>query len=202
MLFHSCQHAEHENHQSMAYVQELLYWLLMVAAMMVAFILNEVRAAAIASLWARRHRAIAGFLLGYFAPWLVLGIVAAALRDGLWSHTNAAVALAFVVAAIWQRTSMHARALAACHRRLPLAPIGWRADRDCLRFGGTIGIACVWSCWPLMLACTLSGHALVAMIGGVIVTGLERWSFRPRARLVLAGTLALAGYFGVLAALE
>ena len=202
MLLHGWQHAGHGVHHWMTLTQELLYWLLMVAAMMLPLVVDRVRVTAVGSLWARRHRAMAGFLAGYFAPWLVLGVVAAGLRQASWTHSYAIPALSFAVAALWQLTPMHRRALVACHRRRPLAPVGWQADRDCLRFGGLIGLACVSSCWPLMLACTLAGHGLIAMTGGMALGAAERWSFRPPRRAVLAGTLALVGYYAVLAGLD
>jgi hypothetical protein len=197
MLQHGWQHAGHGALHRMSFPQELVSWLLMVAAMMLPLVVDSVRATADASLWARRHRAIAGFVVGYLAPWAAVGVVAVGVRQLSWIHTHAAPALVFGMAALWLLTPMHRRGLVACHRRRPLAPLGWRADRDCLAFGGTIGRACVSSCWPLMLACALTGHALVAMIGGMGVSLIERWSFRPRIRAAALGALALAIYFGV-----
>ncbi len=202
MLLHGWQHGGHEVHNWMKIGQELECWMLMVAAMMLPLIIHRVWVTAASSLWARRHRAIAGFLGGYFVPWLVLGIVIAAMRQGSWTHSDSAAALCFVAAALWQLTPIHRRALAACHRTQPLAPLGWRADRDCIRFGGTIGIACVWSCWPLMVACAFAGHSAIAMTGGMAVGAAERWSFRPRARAAVLGTLAIASYYAVLAVLN
>jgi hypothetical protein len=76
--------------------------------------------------------------------------------------------------------------------------MGWRADRDCMRYGCVIGGACAATCWPLMLACTLTGHALPAMLGGAAVGAVERLSFRPLVRRVLGGTAALAaGYLAL-----
>ena len=202
MLLHGWQQAGHEVHHWMTFPQELAYWMLMVAAMMLPLVMGRVGLTAAGSLWSRRHRAITGFLGGYFAPWLVLGMVAAGLREGSGTHTYAAPALGFVAAALWQLTPMHRQALTACHRTRPLAPVGWRADRDCLRFGGAIGVASVWSCWPLMLACAFAGHGLLATTGGMVVGALERWSFRPRTRAPLVGTVAIAGYYVILAVLD
>jgi predicted metal-binding membrane protein len=133
---------------------------------------------------------------------VVLGIVAAGLREASWTHTYAVPALSFTTAALWQLTPVHRRALTDCHRRLPLAPTGWRADRDCLRYGGTIGAACIRTSWPLMLACAFAGHGLIAMTGGMIVGFVEQWAFRPRRRAALAVTVAIAGYYLLLAALD
>jgi predicted metal-binding integral membrane protein DUF2182 len=202
MFLHGWQYAGHGVHHRMSLTQELSYWMWMVAAMMLPLSLTSVRLTAARSMWARRHRAIAGFLTGYFAPWLLLGIAAACLRELPWMHSFTAPALGFLAAAWWQRTSRHKRAFIACHRTQPLAPLGWRADRDCLHFGATIGVACVRSCWPLMLACTFTGHSLIVMAGGMAVGAWERWPFRPRTRAMLAVTLALAGYYAALAVLD
>jgi hypothetical protein len=53
-----------------------------------------------------------------------------------------------------------------------------------------------------MLACAFSGHGLVAMAGGMGIGIAERWPFRPRTRVMLCGTLAIAGYYGILTALS
>jgi hypothetical protein len=202
MLLHAWQSVAHGIEHRMGFLQELPSWMWMIAATMLPLALNAVRLTAARSLWPRRHRAIAGFLAGYFAPWLQLGIAVALLRQEPWTHTPAAAGLCFAVAAVWQQTPMHRRALAACHRTLPLAPVGWRADRDCLRFGGTIGAACVWSCWPLMLACAFTGHSLVAMSSGMALSLAQRWSFRPRPNAIASATLLLASYYGTIAYLK
>ena len=199
MLLHAWQTAGHGiGAHRMGFLQELPSWMWMIAAMMLPLALNAVRLTAARSLWARRHRAIAGFLAGYLAPWVLLGVAVAVLRQAAWTHTAAAAGLCFAVAAVWQQTPMYRRALAACHGTRPLAPVGWRADRDCLRFGGTIGVACVWSCWPFMLACAFTGHSLIAMSSGMALGCVERWSFAPRPRAILAATLVLAGYYAVI----
>jgi len=202
MLQHRWRDTGHGMHHRTSFEGELQYWMWMVAAMMLPFALHSVRITAARTLWARRHRAIAGFLTGYFAPWLALGIAVAAVRQSSWTHHHAAAALVFLAAALWQRTPIHRRALIACHRTHPLAPVGWRAGFDCIRFGAMIGGACVRSCWPLMLACAFTGHTAIAMAGGMAVGALERWSFRPRVRAMFGVTVALASYYGLLALLE
>ncbi len=201
MLRHMGEMAAHGMRHRMSFLQELAYWMWMIAAMMLPLDLNAVRLTATRSLWRRRHRAMAEFILGYHAPWLPLGVVVAVVRQGTWTHRPAAVVACFAAAALWQWTPMHRRALAACHRTRPLAPSGWRADWDCLRFGGSIGVACVWSCWPIMLACAFAGHSLVAMTCGVAIGFVERKAFAPRPRAIMAATLVLAGYYAVIALL-
>lgn len=202
MLRHAWQHAGHESAHRLPFATELQYWLLMVVAMMFPFVLDTVRHTAEFSLWRRRHRAIAGFLIGYMAPWLVLGGIAAALRQSAWAHSHLTAALAFAAATLWLRSPIHLRAEVACHRRLPLAPDGWQADRDCLRFGSAIGSSCVLSCWALMLGCAMAGHGMVAMAGGLAVTVQQRWYFRPRRRAALWIALGLSAFYGVRAILD
>jgi predicted metal-binding membrane protein len=187
----------------MTLIAEIAYWMLMVAAMMLPLVTDTVRFTAFASLWARRHRAVAGFVFGYFAPWLAVGIVAATLRQANWTHTYAMPAIGFAVAAQWQRTATYKRALGTCRRTWPIAPLGWRADRDCIRFGSFIGFACIRTCWPLMFACEFAGHSLIAMIGGMVVGFVERQGYRRRrSSATFVGTLAMASYYTVLAVLE
>ncbi|HEY4329896.1 MAG TPA: DUF2182 domain-containing protein [Phycisphaerae bacterium] len=198
MLGHTWKYAAHGVHHWMSASQELEYWILMVFAMMLPLVREEMRGVALKSLWARRHRAMAGFLLGYLLPWAVLGIAVMLLRGEPWIRSYGVAAIGFLAAALWQLTPMHASALISCHRTIPLAPTGWRADGDCLRFGFSIGCSCVLSCGFLMIACALTGHGLLAMVGGMALGLLERWSFRPRTGVVFFGALALAGYYGLL----
>lgn len=188
-------HAGHHAHAPLPFAQELSNWLVMVLAMMVPFLLPMFRAAAVSSIWPRRHRAIALALVAYLAPWLAIGIAAAFIRTFPITHSPLVPALTFAAAALYISTPLHARALVRCHKRTPLAPDGWRADRDCLRYGATIGKACCTGCWPLMLACALSGHSLIAMITGSAIAYLERRGLRPHPRPAMNLTFALAAFF-------
>src|ERR1700761_4682199 len=70
--------------------------LLMVIAMMFPFVIGPVRGTAARSLWFRRHRAIAGFLTGYLAVWVLLGflLILAQSRMALNAHVPASLAVA------------------------------------------------------------------------------------------------------------
>ena len=59
------------------------------------------------------------------------------------------------------------RAAIRCRRSAPLAPRGWRADRDAARFGARIGASCVVSCWATMGAVVALGHHAVVMVAGL-----------------------------------
>jgi predicted metal-binding membrane protein len=201
LIQHGLTPAVHELHRG-AFAQEVWNWMLMVAAMMLPLVIDRVQTTAGRSLWKRRHRAIAGFLSGYFLPWLLLGLVIAGLRQVSWTQGYVAPAVSFIAAVLWQRSRLHRRALAECHRSQPLAPAGWRADLDCLRFGGKTGAACVSSCWPLMVGCAFTGHSLIAMAGGMAVGVLERRSHRPAPLSSLLAAGALAACYVLLAVLN
>jgi predicted metal-binding membrane protein len=202
MLARHRRHSAHLLQHSSTFEEQLINWTLMVAAMMLPLVMPAVRIAANRSLWGRRDRAMAGFLVGYLAPSMGLGVLVIGLQPLHWEHKFFAAGVGFVVAAAWRATLMHRRALIACHRTQPLAPLGWRADRDCLRFGGSIGLACVRSCWPLMIACALAEHNLMTSIAATMIGVVERWTFRPRVRSAVLASLAIAGYCFLLAVFD
>lgn len=156
-------------------------WTIMVGAMMLPLVIAPVRRTAFASLWRRRHRAVAGFLLGYGGFWIAAGCLGLALLAGLGlgaSARDAAAALAFALAGLWELTPLKRRALSGCHRRIPLRPTGWRADLDCLRYGAMQGCNCFASCWAIMLASMLAAHHLAIMASIALISAAER--YRPR----------------------
>jgi hypothetical protein len=168
-------------------------WLLMVVAMMFPLSVGGIQATAARSLWRRRHRAIAWWLLGYLAPWSVLGfllwLIAATFFTPDQSAPGGLVALVFAAAALWHATSTRARAVSGCHRTQPLAPTGWRANYDCVRYGWATGTNCVVACGALMVACSLLGHGLGGLLAMISVTSIslaERYMVRPDRRLLAA----------------
>jgi predicted metal-binding membrane protein len=167
-------------------------WSLMVVAMMLPLVVPAIRSTARRSLWYRRNRAICGFLVGYVTPWLALGLATWAIVGAIGLEdrhgSRALAAMGFGVAAAWQVTPVRLRAVWSCHRTAPLAPEGWRAGRDCLRYGWDIGERCVVSCWAMMLACVLAGHSLLSMTCVGVLGAVERYRPRPR-QLVLTGVL-------------
>jgi len=169
-----------------------VHWSLMVVAMMLPLVVTAIRATSRRSLWSRRNRAIGGFLVGYLSPWLVLGLAASAIAAAIGLEDRrglpALAAVGFGVAAAWQVTPVKRRAVWSCHRTAPLAPEGWRADRDCIRYGWDIGKRCLVSCWAMMLACVLAGHNLPTMACVGVLGAVERYTARPR-RLAITGVL-------------
>jgi predicted metal-binding membrane protein len=171
-------------------------WLLMIAAMMLPLSVGSIQATAARSLWRRRHRAIFFWLAGYLTPWLVLGLVVSIFTNQLSSGqaiSGSLAALAFIAAGLWQVAPPRARALMRCHKTQPLAPKGWHANYDCVRYGWSTGVNCVSACGVLMVACWLLGHGGLGLAGMLMATGIglaERYMIRPDQRW-LAGALAL-----------
>jgi hypothetical protein len=156
-------------------------WILMIVAMMFPLLIEPVRITAARSFWCRRNRAIAGFLIGYFASWIVPGVIATAALILLRRQFAPGwlTACGFVLAAIWQFTRWKRRGLRLCHVTRPLAPGGWRAHADCILYGGTIARGCMLSCGGLMAACTLAGHSVFAMVVATGLAALERATPTP-----------------------
>jgi hypothetical protein len=194
VLFQSSAQHGHMHH-SASFQAELFNWCLMVVAMMLPLMLEPLRWLAFQSFHYRRHKAILLFLIGFLVPWMLFGGVAAWLRTLDGSHNPLLASGMFGLAALWVLIPLRMRALVFCHRTMPLAPAGWNADRDCLRYSLGIGASCVVTCGFLMLACILTGHNLMALLGGAALTALERRSFRPPTRRIFAGALLLAVWF-------
>jgi predicted metal-binding membrane protein len=169
--------------------------------MMLPLLVAPVRATAARSFWERRHRSIAGFLLGYVAAWGGFGIFATwLLAAAAWAPSprqGIAAGAVFVAGALWRLTSAGRRARLGCHRSVPLYPRGWRADRDCLRFGWMIAVPCMGSCWALMLGCLLAGHALPVMAGATLAAGAERYA-APREQALVGPLLLMLAAFAAL----
>jgi predicted metal-binding membrane protein len=66
-------------------------WLVMTVAMMVPLTVASIRTTAARSLWSRRERAVAGFLLGYLGPWLIAGMAVTMLATVLAGHSLTAL---------------------------------------------------------------------------------------------------------------
>jgi hypothetical protein len=169
------------------------HWALMIPAMMYPFLIGHLRLTAVRSLWPRRDRAMALFLAGYTAPWLVFGLLAVPLaRAG-------GVALWLALAAAWQVTPWKAFGELACHRTHPLAARGWRADRDCLQYGASNAAYCLLTCGALMTACAAAHGQAASMPVLTALLFVERMPrpmdsayARRRRRAATAAAFALA----------
>ncbi|MGH2917804.1 MAG: DUF2182 domain-containing protein [Solirubrobacteraceae bacterium] len=172
----------------------LLAWVVMVVAMMLPATLPVARAISFGSLWDRRHRAPAIFLVTYVAIWSLFG----ALALGAWSlvdgrggsqHATLVIAGLLLAGAGWQLTRQHRRLLKRCHRMRTLGSRGRAADLACARYGAYHARQCVGVCWPLMLA-MVPAHRPALMIA---VAGLSTWQRLARRPRRTACAAALAG---------
>lgn len=181
-------------------LSDLAHWHLMVLAMMIPVVVPSLRVAAFRSFWRRRHRAIAGFLVGYLAVWTFVGLAVCGVLAWTPRLTHEwrsqAAAGAFLLAAGWQWSRIKRRALVACHGTIPLAPKGPRASCDCMLFGWQVGRWCALACSPLMVACTFTGHSSLALVTCAWIGLVERYSWRPCRKLITTGILGLAVVFG------
>ncbi|MFI5842677.1 DUF2182 domain-containing protein [Catenuloplanes sp. NPDC051500] len=158
----------------------LASWTLMCVAMMVPVVLPAVRHVAANSLRRRRSQAMATFLAGYLAVWVLLGVLLIPVLARL-PRLPLLVTLV-LAAALWQFTPARRACMRACHRTIPLPPTGWRATRGALRFGLWHGLGCAGVCGPLMAIMAVPGthHPLwmIAVTAAVLLT-----RYPPRGRL-------------------
>lgn len=169
----------HDHGPGVAASASLRGWPAMVAAMMGLLVVPAVQHVADSSLRWRRPRAVIEFLVAYGGVWMAFGVVAAVAVAQL-SPTTPVAPVVLAVAAVWQLLPVRQRALRACHRPVPLPPIGAPATIACLRFGLVHGRACVATCGPIMafMAATSGSHVL----WGIVLTPLaliERHSDAP-----------------------
>lgn len=115
--------------------EDALAWLGMTLAMMVPTRIASVRDVARRSYRTRRLRAVTGYLFGYLAWWCLLGAAVVVVRRFSFLHEPRTATLLCVVGAVWVLLPVRERWFRACHRRIPLCPVGWRADLDALRQG-------------------------------------------------------------------
>jgi predicted metal-binding membrane protein len=177
----------------------------MTVGMMVPVTLPAVRHVGLNSLRSRRWRAMTVYVAVYVAVWIVFGIVA---LTGEWTAREIAgldgrilLALALIMAAIWQLTRIKRRAIFACRRTVPLPPVGRRADAGCARFALLQGWRCVVSCWALMLVMLMAGHAaltwMMMLTALILVEELTRVGWRllrpSAAALAFAAGLVVLG---------
>jgi predicted metal-binding membrane protein len=188
--------------QTGAICDALTGWFVMSLAMMPPLAVGLIRHVSIRTFAARRGRAIVEFIAAGLIPWFIVGVVALPLliSASMWVQSRSLTAtVGFVIAALWQLTPMKSFALRRCHRTFPLAPAGWQADRDCLRYGFVHGTYCVGSCWAMMLAAMLAAPAWLAMLLMQTIALEERRERAPSVR-AYAGALLLCSAISAVAA--
>ncbi|PUB78738.1 MAG: hypothetical protein DBO99_06085 [gamma proteobacterium symbiont of Ctena orbiculata] len=167
-------------------IQFLSAWLVMLIAMMTPILANPLCHLWNSSMARRRRRAIALFLFTYLSVWLLAGLFLVAgtvVLNGLdrvmgWPTGLIALALALT----WQASPIKQFCLNRCHWLPRLSPLGWAADRDCLRFGLTNACWCASTCWTLMMVPLSAGNAHVPamiLVSAVMIVDRLRPARRP-----------------------
>jgi predicted metal-binding membrane protein len=184
-----CELASHrfDWHSRQGWLHGLTEWFVMVLAMMFPLMAVPVRVTAFSSLWRRRHLAIGTFLTGYLTVWMVAGVgylFLVAFLSMVATEWRFLAGIGLLTAAAWQLTALKRRLSTSCHRTRPLAPDGWPAHRDCLRFGVDHGIHCIGNCGVLMFAAMLSPWHQAMMVVTTLLLFYERYRARPRNRTI------------------
>jgi len=169
-------------------------WMVMVGAMMLPTTTSSLHDVAARSYRHRRPRAVLEYALGYATCWILLGAVFAVLRIYSLAHDLRTAAVLCILAAAWAVLPVRRLWFVRCHRQIPLCPAGPRADLDAVRQGAVHGIPCMKMCWPLMLACAVTGHDLVLMTGGAILAFTEKRMFRLNRKPLVLGSIALSAW--------
>jgi predicted metal-binding membrane protein len=179
-------------------------WALMAMATMVPTAMPAVQHAAGTSLYWRRRRAAAEFLIVFLGLWTAFGLLALDPL-GAWEPASSSFALplALAAAALWQLTPLKLRALRACHRSRRLPPRGWRATAGAADFGLHNGAACIASCWAMMAAAAVAGSGRLLWMAAITVAiCAEKLADKPlTASRRLAGLLVAAAVGSAAAAL-
>ncbi len=159
-------------------------WLVMVVAMMLPSLVTAMRTTSLTSRWNRRHRAAWTLAAGYLTVWAIPGLALVTVLSVVPSTPPVWVTGALLLAAAaWVATPMRRDALAACHRTRRVPGQGRRADAACAREGVRLGLACVGTCWLIMLAATLATHALFLMAALTVLVVAEKVVEDRRRRL-------------------
>jgi predicted metal-binding membrane protein len=171
---------------------DIVHWLLMIAAMMLPLLIVPIRQVAFRSYRWRRGKAVAGFIAGYSAVWVITGLFAVVFLGVLavtgLIATPVTGPIVLLAAAIWQLSPLRGDAMRRCHRSVALTPRGLAADLDCVHFGVSHGLACVTVCFPLMLATMIAVPGITAAVVLAVVLFFER-AYQREYRIIPAAVL-------------
>ncbi|MGH7136215.1 MAG: DUF2182 domain-containing protein [Pirellulales bacterium] len=174
---------------------DFLGWIVMAGAMMLPTTLPAVDDVMRRSYRRRRWISAMEYVVGYMLCWEIVGAMFVLLRLHPMMHDRHLVVLGCLLAGLWVVFPVRRIWFAQCHRQIPLCPTGWRADWDAIRQGVTQGVPCVKMCWLLMVACGISGHDWVMMMGGTALAVCEKRMFRLNRAPIAIGSLTLAAWF-------
>jgi predicted metal-binding membrane protein len=184
-------------------VDQLLGLILGSVGLMGPLALPATRYVAANSFQTRRQRAVATFLLAFFAIWLlfglaasyVIGLVRLVAPSSRSTPMNVSLVAALIAAALWQFLPTKRTSLRDCHRTIPLPPRGWAATRACLKFGTMGGARCVMAGGGLMLPmfAATQGHLMLGLMATAVAIGERQFLVLRRHRwLISVGLVGLA----------
>jgi predicted metal-binding membrane protein len=163
-----------------ALVRETVAAAIMIVALMGPLVIAPLRHVLCSQFSDNRIVPSAVFLAAYAFSWMLAS--AALLVPVMLLHFAGGRALqwsavaALLIAGGWQLTAFKAASMRRCHRRPPLSPWGAVSVRDAGVFGLRHAVACIGTCWAMMLAVMLSGHHLVAAAAITALALMERGS--------------------------
>ena len=192
-VWHAAALSGHALHRRGGPLAELVAWHVMVLAMMLPVIWRESRALALQiDRVPARWLGIASFVVGYLGPWSVLGILVVTVRFYEWIPNQVAATGACAIATAWAFSRFRGVSNDTSRfevRAVSRDPLGGGA-----LLGSRAGVRCALNCWPLMLACGLSGHDLVAVVSGGAV-GVVQATRGERSRWMTACVSTVLGVY-------
>lgn len=154
--------------------------------------------------------------LGYAAVWIGFALVAAMLqveliRAGLYLESGTDMAapvsgILFVVAGLYQFSTLKQSCLRVCQRPFPFFFANWRTTfRGVFNLGLRQGLHCLGCCWAMMLLMLAAGVMNAVWMAGLgLVMTLEKMTATPRFSrilgvvfIVVGVTILLAGATGL-----
>ena len=178
-------------HPRATLVDEARGWILMIFAMMLPFTYPVLKVLVERSYRRRRVQTVVGYVKGYVAIWLLPLAIVLPLRSTSLGHEMILASLLCLFAALWTLHPAREKFHRSCHREISIRPEGWAANYDACRQGVLHAIPCFGSCLFLMIACTVTHHHFVIMIGGTLLVAFENKMLFFRHRALAAGEAAL-----------
>lgn len=160
----------------------LLHGAAMALLMLYPLLVDPVRHVRRASFADARSRQVMVFVTVYAAIWTAFGTaVATAAASVPATFALAVFASALGSAWLWQSSAIKRSVVGRCHASWAVYGDGLAGLTSSASYGARIGIACLLSCGPLMLAAMLAPLPLIGMLVAFILIVRER--FGPNAAI-------------------
>lgn len=142
---------------------------------------------------------------GYAAVWIAFALLAAALQMVLasaglnWNNGSDAASrvagILFLVAGLYQFSTLKQSCLRACQRPFPFFFANWRTTiRGVFGLGMRQGLHCLGCCWAMMLLMLITGAMNVVWMAGLgLVMTIEKMTSTPRFSRILGVIFIVIG---------